>query len=100
MTKIVPEQVKEKLGTLEKAQLQDYRNNLINTAFYITPMVKGKLSLLRLPGQSVLDMGNLIINFLAQSLNCNMYYLAAYHITSMYLCDGVSLSELLTLGHK
>lgn len=63
-------------------------------------MVIGKVSLFRLLGQSILDMGNLIINFLAQSLNCNMYYLAAYHITSMYLCDGVPLSELLILNHK
>lgn len=37
------------------------------------PTVKGKLSLFGLPGQGVLDVDNLIISFLAQSLSFNMY---------------------------
>lgn len=75
----------------------------MNTALCSSPTVKVKLSLWRLPGQNVLDMGNsgnLIINFPAQSLNFNVCYLGACHITSVCLCDREPLSELLTLGHK
>jgi len=45
-------------------------------------------------------MDYLIVSFLAQILSFNMYHLAAYHITSVYLCGRVSLSELLTLDQE
>lgn len=91
MTKIVPGGDEELV--ISGQSLKIIRTWHTSTAACIVPMVRGKLPLLRLPGQGVLDVNNLIVSVLAQSLNFNMYYLASYNITSVYLCGRVSLSE-------
>lgn len=92
MTEIVPGGDEGEL-VISGQSFKIIRNWHVSTAACIVPMVKGKLSLLRLPGQGVLDVNNLIVSVLAQSLNFNMYYLASYNTTSVYLRGRVSLSE-------